>query len=140
LASRSSRCGIEGRRKFYKDAVAELTEQLVAHCEYHFKLDRPRKDGSTLRNHLQSAQRQSGRDLFADEPRCPAAFRHLTQWFNELHCARGSSGFGPNPIQYVDIAAWAALTGREPSPEEVAAIVRIDRAFLNVVASAQDGD
>jgi len=59
---------------------------------------------------------------------------HLWRWFVDLHSARGSSGYGPNPIPYAEIAAWASLTGWPPSPWEVAIIRRIDTVFLKVAA------
>jgi hypothetical protein len=71
-------------------------------------------------------------------PPCPSALRYLVGYFNELHAARGSGGFGPNPIGYVDIDAYARLTRRRLSPFEVAIVVRIDRAFLSVMAAAND--
>jgi hypothetical protein len=43
---------------------------------------------------------------------------------------------GPNPIAWADLAAWAALTGTEPSPFEIRTIMAIDRAWLEEQARA----
>lgn len=71
-------------------------------------------------------------------PPCPRSLRYLIGYFNDLNAARGSSGFGPNPIGYVDIDAYARLMRRRLSPFEVDILVRIDRAFLSVMAKPND--
>jgi hypothetical protein len=68
-------------------------------------------------------------------PPLPEACRHLYRWFLELSFARGSNGWGPNPIRYVDMAAWAELTGTFIRPGEVRAILRLDQVYLTEMAS-----
>jgi hypothetical protein len=72
-------------------------------------------------------------------PECPAELEYIVAWFNELHKARGNSGFGPNPINHVGILAWAFLTSRSPSPPEVDLLLAIDNRFLAVMAAQTDG-
>jgi hypothetical protein len=48
-----------------------------------------------------------------------------------LSAARGSNGFGLNPVGFVDLAAWAAMTGAEPLEWELQALREMDRAFLS---------
>jgi len=92
-------------------------------------------DGVPLFDHLLSAWRQSGQMPGALEgPECPDVLRHLMEWFLELSSARGSSGFGINPIGYPDIEAWSRLTGARPSPYEVECLLALDRAFLQARA------
>jgi hypothetical protein len=67
-------------------------------------------------------------------PPLPAACRHIYRWFQELSFARGGNGFGPNPIRYVDIAAWSELTGSAIRPGEVRAILRLDQVYLTELA------
>lgn len=69
-----------------------------------------------------------------DGPSCPDELAYLWDWYCELAAARGSNGWGLNPICYAEIAAWAALTGRDPSPFEVGCIARLDRAELSAIA------
>lgn len=64
---------------------------------------------------------------------------YLWGWFIELASARTSNGFGLNPISYVEIAAWARLTGREPSPWEVSLLKRMDGAALAAYAKKAPG-
>ena len=66
----------------------------------------------------------------------PTAVAHLWAWFIELSAARGSSGFGPLPIGYGEIDAWARLTMRDPTPAEVTALRRLDGVFLKVMTEA----
>lgn len=70
-------------------------------------------------------------------PACPEPLVHVLGWFAELGAARGSNGFGPEPIGYAEIDAWSRLTGRDPDPFEVRAIRALDRVFLHLVAEAR---
>lgn len=69
-----------------------------------------------------------------DGPECPPPLLYLWEWFLELSAARGSGGFGPNPISYCDIADWARLYARDPQPFEVRCLVDIDREFMTLKA------
>ncbi len=96
-----------------------------------FALDKVQSDGVTMREHLQSIARQSGKTPQELEPvPCPDSMMPLWQMFLQLHSARSMSIDGPQPISYSEIAAWNALTGQQVTPDEVAAIRAIDRAFL----------
>ena len=64
----------------------------------------------------------------------PQEVEHVWRWFWELASARSGSGFGGNPISYVDIAAWSRLTDQHPTPWEVTLIRRVDSAVLAVQA------
>lgn len=65
-------------------------------------------------------------------PPLPYCLRHLWEWFGELAEARGG-GMGPSPIGYQDIAAWAKLTGRRPTPWEVSVIRQLDGLWLSIM-------
>ena len=67
----------------------------------------------------------------------PADGEHIWRWFCELTVARGSNGWGPNPLSYQDIAAWVALTGTITRPEEVKAIMLLDRIWMAEQAKAK---
>lgn len=64
----------------------------------------------------------------------PEGFEYLWEWFRELDAARGSSGFGANPIAFVEIDAWARLTMRSPTPWDVRVLKQLDIAYLNAQA------
>lgn len=68
-------------------------------------------------------------------PELPDCLAHVWQWFGDLSAARGGNGWGPNPIGYADVAAWAALTRRDPTAAEVDLLMALDRRYLAAVAS-----
>jgi hypothetical protein len=55
------------------------------------------------------------------------------EWFFELHDARqwvvGMTAALPQPISWSEMAAWAAMTGRRPSPPEATVLRAMDRAW-----------
>jgi hypothetical protein len=57
---------------------------------------------------------------------------HIVGWYGELSGARSGNGFGPNPIAYAEIYAWARLTRRELLPLEIALLRAIDTSFLRI--------
>jgi hypothetical protein len=63
---------------------------------------------------------------------------YLWGWFMELNAQRTSNGFGQNPIQFVDIQAWANLTNRHPLAWEVKAIRGIDMVWTTEIAQNRD--
>jgi hypothetical protein len=72
-----------------------------------------------------------------DTPPIPAWALHIVEWWGELNAARGGNGMGPNPIGWTDLAAWAALTGTEPSPFEVRTLLALDQAWLAAQSRAR---
>lgn len=69
-----------------------------------------------------------------EDPDIPEAVEHVFEWFMELSRARGSNGFGSNPISHMEIAAWSALYGIQPLPRELRMIAAMDAAFLSEMA------
>ncbi len=105
-----------------------------------FKLDRPGKDGVSLRNHLETVERATGvRPDGLNVSEFPRVVRHVMGWFWELNSGRSSSGFGPNPISYAEISAWGSLTGTILRPPEIRILRAIDGAFLSVMNEATHG-
>lgn len=88
---------------------------------------------ATLREHFTSVYNQTGvmPPELANEKEVPPPVRYIWQWFEELHTARGGSGFGPSPISFCEIDAWARLTGRLPEAWEVQVIKDIDVCYLS---------
>jgi hypothetical protein len=67
-------------------------------------------------------------------PPVPAALQHVWEWFGELSSSRSGNGGGPNPLSFVEIEAWARLTGRLPAPREVQAIMALDMELFTLWA------
>lgn len=96
-------------------------------------------DGRPLRDHLKSQWRQTGvmPDQLAQAPQCPEGLEPLWQDFLDLHCMRGSSGFGPSRITYHDIDAMQRVRGITMPPWQVQAITAADAAFFEVRSEEQ---
>jgi hypothetical protein len=96
-------------------------------------LNEPEEDGAPLLDHLLATERQTGKrpQILLDAPKLPDGCEDLWAIFNELHGCRGSNGFGPSRITFVDIDAWQRITGVRLLPWEVDAIRRADKAFLS---------
>lgn len=97
-------------------------------------------DEGTRREHLEAAARSGSAAAQAELDQAAQAnaghAKHVWEWFLELHAARSGSGFGPNPIGYADIDAWARLSRRRLAAWEVAAIRAMDQAYLEVQGAA----
>lgn len=81
---------------------------------------------------MEAAQRVLGKPMpeLQYEPIAPEA-QYLWSWFAELSNARGNSGFGPSPITYLEIQAWAALKQISIEVFEVNALKALDSVYLN---------
>ncbi len=70
------------------------------------ELDYPRKDGTTLREHLESWSKQSGKqDPRLDPPRIPGVLSYLWGWFWDIIQGKGDAGW------WVTLQAWQQATG-----------------------------
>jgi hypothetical protein len=99
------------------------------------KLDYPDKNGTPLRAHLISVWDQSGNmpeELDAID--IPDAAEYLWKWFWDLSAARGSNGFGSNPIGYETLQAWSIMTTNQPTPWEIEVLRRMDGEYMDIVA------
>lgn len=88
----------------------------------------PQPDGKTLREHLFAvwkATRRRPPEL--DLPPLPAAGVAVWEWFKALDAARGSNGWGPNPISWADLVAWQQLAGVQLTPWEAETLRALDR-------------
>jgi len=104
---------------------------LIEFAEHQFLLARRRPDGAAEREHLLSVERQTGRRPAAlDGPDLPEDGAHVWAWFLHLSAGRGSNGFGPNPLSWLDLLAWTALTGIITRPAEIEAIMALDCVWL----------
>jgi hypothetical protein len=86
-------------------------------------------------DHIRSYERQTGKVFEGGTPEAvyPVAVGHVWEWFLELVPRRTSNGMGPNPITFADIQAWAALTERAPTPQEVRWLMRLDDTMLHAL-------
>jgi len=97
------------------------------------ELDYPGKDGLSKREHLAQVEAATGRKVIV-EPEPPFVGVYLWNWFWELNAGRGATGFGPAPLSYEGIAAWARLAGVCLTPWELRAIKTLDATYMAFVA------
>lgn len=82
---------------------------------------------------------QQAIDELAALPKLPPAAANVWEYFTELDGARGSNGFGPNPLSYRDIDAWQRVTQQALDPWELKTILRLDGLFMTAYAKANQG-
>jgi hypothetical protein len=91
----------------------------------------------TYRDELLSFERQTGRIPFElRDHECPMELAYVWRWFQQLSAARGSNGWGPNPITYREIEAWAGLTGAIITVPEVHLLMELDGIYLETLEQA----
>lgn len=87
--------------------------------------------------HLEVAARAGSR-VAAQElqgPPCPNALEHVWGWFKALHAARGSSGFGLNPIGWAELDAFGRVNTLGLTPIETELLLALDRVALEQSAA-----
>jgi len=84
---------------------------------------------ATLADHFAAVAHQRGVPV-TKPPSIPDGGQHIWRAFREISRARGGNGFGPNPLAWTEIDAWARLTGTLLEPWEVRAIREIDDVIL----------
>ncbi|MDD1627270.1 MAG: hypothetical protein LUQ26_07325 [Methylococcaceae bacterium] len=94
-------------------------------------------DGVSLRTHLEKVYQTTG--ILPEELRLnlPEPFTYLWDFFLQLHCARGSNGFGPASINYHDILAWQTVTETQLKPFELRAILAMDIEYMKAISDQQ---
>ena len=104
-------------------------------AEHQFKLNKPDKDGTTEREHLEQVERQIGRRPEALEPptHFPSLMSHVWSAFITLSNSRTMGFSGPNPITYIEIKAWKELTETPISSRDIETIKRVDTVYMGTV-------
>jgi len=100
----------------------------VEYARHQAQLNERQKDGSSARDHLEAAaakgSRRAQKEL--DGPEYPDALDYLYGWAMELVGRSGVGMEGLSPLTYTTLADWARLTGREPEPFEIEALLYLD--------------
>jgi hypothetical protein len=120
------------RRSFYE----QLGDELLAHAERIFWLEQPEDPKSdpdanghrqTRREFAEWYERKFKKPHPSlDIPPLPDALAYVWQWYGDLARRRSNSGFGANPIGWVDLDAWARRTQRDPTRYETDLLFAID--------------
>lgn len=111
-------------------------------ARHQFELSKPQEDGTPLLVHLQLASEKSGKlhPMLANGPTLPKGAKQLWDEFLQLHGSRGSSGWGPQRITFVDIDAWQRVNGVTFEPWEISAIRKLDDIWLSEFAPKPKGE
>jgi hypothetical protein len=108
---------------------------LIAHAEANYRLDRLRPDGTTLRQHLLTVRRATGKTPPELEiPALPHCVAFVWDAFDQISMARGGNYKEPQPVSWQDLAAWQHLSGIPLTPWEAETIIHLDRAARTVLA------
>ena len=95
----------------------------------------PYGKSGTLREHLESVQRQTGRiPKRLKQPEFPKEFLYVWDWYSELDGTRGFTESGSCPITFQEIDAWARLFCIDIGPFEVFLIKQLDMVHLQTVS------
>jgi hypothetical protein len=87
----------------------------------------------TVRAHLTAAASR-GSARAAERlvgPHVPELLRYLLEWSIELAMGRRVGMNGPEQISWMDLDAWARMTGRSLDPHEAQGLMLIDAVRLN---------
>ena len=115
----------------------------MSHIAWLHAIPRPRQlgGGRTAQRSGDDARRPRAQRLPEDDPRLepePAEdLQHLLDWLWDVGPAVGG-GMGPAPVDYRDIAAWAALTHTDPTPWEARMLRHLSRHYLAALSAAED--
>jgi hypothetical protein len=92
-------------------------------------LDRRDPQSGTTRRAILEEKARRG-DAFAPSqlagPPYPDALLYLDEWSCDLYGRSGVGMGGFAPLSYTTIRDWAALTGNNPTPLEVTALMQLD--------------
>ena len=107
--------------------------------EQQFKLQARQHDGRSLREHLESVERQTGeRHELLEDAEPPEDAEYLWQWFCRLS-SRRQSGMGPGPITWPQIESFFRCQGIIPEDWELKALELVDNAWLEAMAEQAKG-
>ena len=96
--------------------------------------------GNSMRDQLKSAWRQTGVKPKALEElvEMPSSCFHVWKMFIDLNNARGSNGFGVNPISYTEIYSYCKLHTIDIDEWELDLIKEFDKTVLDIYAEQQE--
>ena len=100
-----------------------------------FRLGARQPDGRSLREHLQSVQRQTGftSEALDGDTELPEDGDYLWVWFNRLSNRR-QVGMAPGPLTWDQIKAFFRLIKIVPEEWELRALELLDNAWLESLA------
>ena len=89
----------------------------------------PKSEGRTVAETVDLLTQRGIKHHLAEGPECPHQAAHVWGWWQELHKGR-QGGFGPLPLSWEGIKAWADLHGLTPTALELRWLRAVDDAWL----------
>lgn len=105
-------------------------------ARHQFELGKQQQDGESLLTHLELVSEKTGiiHPMLANAPPLPGGCLTLWQDFLELHHSRGSTGWGPQRITFMDLDAWQRVNRVRLSAWDIACIRKCDDIWLGEYA------
>ncbi len=111
----------------------------MAYAERLFSLAKVDDKGVSAQAKLEQYERSSGKHPAAlDVPDPPTAGIQVWMWWNEISQGRTENGMARCPMTWLDIQAWANVTGTIIRPWEVRLLRAIDNCFMSVHARPKE--
>jgi hypothetical protein len=104
----------------------------------HVKLYMPRKDGTSMFDHISSAVGQG--TAWPDEyplPEIPDEVQHIWHWYWEIRQGIPAGMSGSEPISHTELAAWAQMARVDVGPALLQQLRSLDVTYLNSVSKAK---
>lgn len=123
------------KSKTFDESELQLAREF---CKQQFTLAERQSDGSTLRKHLESVEKVTGkRPKELETIELPEVFQFCWEWFLHLNNARPSGGFGASPLLYSEMQAFFELKQLSPEPWEIDIIKMFDIIALDIFNQQQ---
>ena len=110
-------------------------------CETAFELGKRLDDGTTLRDNLEAAERNTGRShpLLQKASEAPSAIMYLVDIFNDLSLTRQWSMNGPCAVGFDQIYFWQLANGFPLRHWERKALLKVDDLWRRMSAQSKHG-
>lgn len=100
-------------------------------AQHTFQMASVQPDGRTLREHLQTVEKATGkRPAELETPEFPWLLHREWRWFQEINSARQGTGFGVNPTPYSEIRHYFELMQESPNPSQIRIIRKLDSVAM----------
>lgn len=102
------------------------------------KLDMPRRDGSSLREHFEALREAGFEHPLLQQGQIPMGAEAVWSIFWSLNSGRQNHGFGPVRFSWADLRAWSELFGHRFELWELRIIKAMDDTFVTTASKELD--
>ena len=106
----------------------------MTYASHSFELSKQDDKGISLRDHLETVERQTGiRPKELNMPEFPDTLSLVWRIFIELSNSRSQGFSGGSPITYEQMKAYTEITGNTIGPAQAEIIQKLDREYLKIM-------